>query len=164
MYKKIVAFLCFFSQLHAGDDLKLEDSQILKNIDTYRIRLNRLSQTIKNMSETQKQVISSKLLEFDTLLQDVERVKRLKKNDLVNTQLNKLDVKLKNRIRFISRYCRDCQAGKMTSSPGERNVFEERSASKRQKLEDDQIQYVQTVETVQRAPNDSIVNEESGRP
>ena len=52
----------------------------------------------------------------------------------------------------------------MTSSPGERNVFEERSESKRQKLEDSQIQYVPTFETPQRAPSDSIVNEESGRP
>jgi len=51
MYKKIVAFLCFFSHLH-GENVKLEDSQIIENINTYRIRLDRLSQTIKNMSET----------------------------------------------------------------------------------------------------------------
>lgn len=163
MYKKIVAFLCFFSHLH-GENVKLEDSQIIENINTYRIRLNRLSQTIKNMSEAQKQVISPKLIEFDALLQEAEHIKRDKKNDLVSARLNELDAKLKSRIRFISKYCKDCQAGKMTSSPGERNVFEERSESKRQKLEDSQIQYVPTVETPQRAPSDSIVNEESGRP
>ena len=164
MYKKLVALFCFCSQLHADANLKLDDAQIVKKIDTYRIRLDSLSQTIKGMSKIQKQFISPRLLEFDNLLQDVERVKRWKENDLANTELQKLEIKLKNRIRFISRYCKDCQAGKMLKSPGERNVFEERSSSKSQKLEDDQIQYVQTVETVKHMSSDSIVNEESGRP
>jgi hypothetical protein len=142
----------------------LNGLQIIKKIDTYRIRLDSLSQTIKNMSKQQQQVITPALLEVDTLLKDAERIKRLKKNDLVSTQLNKLDVKLRSRIRFISRFCEDCQAGKMIKSPGERNVFEERPTSRVQKLEDDQIQYVPTVETVHPMANDKTLNEESGRP
>lgn len=164
MFKKIVVFSCFLAQLCVGEDLKTAELQIFKNIETYRIRLDNLSQTIKNMSAAQKLVISPKLLEFDDLLKDADRIKRLKKDDFSSAQLSKLDVKLKNRIRFISRYCKDCQAGKMTRSPGERNVFEARLASESQKLEEDQIQYVPTVETVQYESDHDIVNEESGRP
>ena len=162
MLKKvgIVCFTCLFSMLSAAIELKSDES----GIDTYRMRLERLSLTIKNMSKKQKQVITPKLLEIDTLLKDAEWMKRLEKNELVSTELNKLERKLKSRIRFVSRFCKECQAGKMLKSPGERNAFEEKSPSRVQKIEEDQIQYVPTVETVQHMPNDTILNEESGRP
>lgn len=162
MFKKvgIVFFTCLFSMLYAGIELKSDDSRI----DTYRMRLERLSLTIKNMSKSQKQVITPKLLEVDALLKDAERIKNFEKNELIRTQLNKLERKLKSRVRFISRFCKECQAGKMVKSPGERNVFEERLPSRIQKIEEEQIQYVPTIETVQHMPNEKMLNEESGRP
>jgi aminoglycoside phosphotransferase family enzyme len=162
MYQKvaIIFFLFLFSILYAAIELQSEESRI----DAYRMRLERLSLTIKNMSKSQKQVITPKLLEIDTLLKDVERMKRLERNELVRTELKKIESKLKSRIRFIARFCQECQAGKMIKSPGELNIFEEKSSSKLQKIEEDQIQYVPTVETVQHVPSDTILNEESGRP
>jgi hypothetical protein len=170
MFKKvkIVFFTCLFSMLYAEIELKSgespTDAPIESQIDTYRMCLKRLSSIIKKMSENEKQFISPTLIEVDTLFRDAERIKKLQKTDLVSTQLNKVENKLKNHIHFIENFCKEFQAKKMVKSPGERNVFEEKSTSRAQKIEDDQIQYAPTIETVQHMPNDKILNEESGRP